>query len=87
MLVSHPVLPLSQWANPAAHVQLHMLVAHFGVPFVVEQAVLQPPHSSGSAVVSTHSELQQLPVAHGFPGGSQLSTHEPLGLHDLPAVH
>jgi len=86
MLVSHPVLPLSQCANPAAHVQLHAPVAHFGVPFVVEQAVLQPPHSSGSAVVSTHSALQQLPVAHGCPA-SQLSTHTPLGLHVFPAVH
>jgi hypothetical protein len=87
MFVSQPVLPLSQWAKPLAHVQLHVPVAHVGVPLLAAHAVPQPPHDSGSAWVSTQSPWQHDPVAHGFPGGSQLSTHVPLGLHDLPPVH
>ncbi len=87
MFVSQPVLPLSQCKNPLAHVQLHIPLAHAGVPFVVAHAAPQPPHASGSPWVLTHSPWQQSPVTHGFPGGLQLSTHAPLGLHDLLPVH
>ena len=87
MFVSHPVLPLSQCAKPLAHVQLHIPAAHFGVPFVVTHAESQAPHSSGSVWVSTQSPWQQSPVVHGVPGGLQVSTHAPLGLHALPPVH
>ena len=50
--VSQPVFPGLQWPKPLAHVHVHALAAHFGVPFTVLHVVPHPPQFSGSAVVS-----------------------------------
>jgi hypothetical protein len=86
--VSQPVLPGSQWPKPLAHVHVHALAAHFGVPFIVLHVVPQPPQFSGSAVVSRQRFAQHvLPFAQGLPASiSQPSTHAPAGLQSLPPV-
>ena len=87
VFVSHPVLPLSQCVKPLAHVQLQAPPAHFGVPFLVTHALPQPPQLRTSPVVSMHKPAQHCPLGHGCPGGLQLWTHAPPGLHALPPLH
>lgn len=86
--VSQPVLPGSQWPKPLAHVHVHALAAHFGVPFTVLHVVPQAPQFSGSAVVSRQRFPQHdLPSVHGLPAStSHPSTHAPAGLQSLPPV-
>jgi hypothetical protein len=86
--VSQPVFPGSQWPKPLAHVHVHALALHFGVPLTVLHFVPHVPQFRGSAVVSRQRFSQHvLPFEHGFPAStSQPSTHAPAGLQSLPPV-
>lgn len=87
MFVSQPVLPVLQCANPAAHVHVHVLAAHFGVPFTVLHFVPQPPQLNRSAVVSMQNPEQQLlPFVHEPASPVQISAQMPDGLQPFGAV-